>query len=250
MEGRRVSRRRPRRNPLYVIFMALLALTLVLLIAVIALGAKLRSARSDLADAEKTIEQLRSGNAQQLPSELDDSVQGDDASGGGEDDSVQTGSQTDDTQTGTAQQTSVSSDKIDWLDLTGHSEVKVKPTSVYDKYYVYYTTNGVNLRAGPGTSYDKVKLVDLGTEVKAAAKQDGWTFVAVGDKFGWINSDYLSTTRPEVKQTETTSTNSSSGSKDTTSSGTSSSTTSGGTTTSESSGSSGSDEMPDWLKNN
>ena len=31
MEGRRVSRRKPRRNPLYVLFMGLLALSLVLM---------------------------------------------------------------------------------------------------------------------------------------------------------------------------------------------------------------------------
>ena len=49
MEGRRVSRRKPRRNPLYVLFMGLLALSLVLLITVVVLGFKLKSARSDLA---------------------------------------------------------------------------------------------------------------------------------------------------------------------------------------------------------
>ena len=51
MEGRRVSRRKPRRNPLYVLFMGLLALSLVLLITVVVLGFKLKSARSDLAAA-------------------------------------------------------------------------------------------------------------------------------------------------------------------------------------------------------
>ena len=44
MEGRRVSRRKPRRNPLYVLFMGLLALSLVLLITVVVLGFKLKSA--------------------------------------------------------------------------------------------------------------------------------------------------------------------------------------------------------------
>ena len=58
------------------------------------------------------------------------------------------------------------------------------------------TTEYVNLRSGPGTSYDKVTTVSLGSEVQAAAKQDGWTFVSVDGKFGWINSDFLSTTRP------------------------------------------------------
>ena len=162
MEGRRVSRRKPRRNPLYVLFMGLLALSLVLLITVVVLGFKLKSARSDLAAAQTKIEQLRGP------------TQGDNTTG--------------DNQTG--------GDTIDWLDLTGHDEVSVKPSTVYDKYYIYYTTGGVNLRSGPGTSYDKVTTVSLGSEVQAAAKQDGWTFVSVDGKFGWINSDFLSTTRP------------------------------------------------------
>ncbi len=180
MEGRRVSRRKPRRNPLYVLFMGLLALSLVLLITAIVLGFKLRSARSDLAAAQTKLEQLQDGGTAQ------DDVLLEDPSGG----AAQTG---DDTQSGTQ---AASDDVIDWLDLTGHDEVAVKPSSVYDKYYIYYTTGGVNLRSGPGTSYDKVTTVPLGSEVQAAAKQDGWTFVSVDGRFGWINSDYLSTTRP------------------------------------------------------
>ena len=175
MEGRRVSRRKPRRNPLYTLFMGLLALSLVLFITVIVLSFKLKGARRDLADAQTKIEQLRGGSQTGEDNQL--------TNGAGE-----TG--------GTQGNDSTNSEKIDWLDLTGHTEVAVKPNSVYDKYYIYYTTGGVNLRSGPGTSYDKITTVSLGTEVQAAAKQDGWTFVSVGGQFGWINSDYLVTTRP------------------------------------------------------
>ena len=190
MEGRRVSRRKPRRNPLYVLFMGLLALSLVLLITVVVLGFKLRSARSDLAAAQTKIEQLRGGSQTgedgQITTGGDGSLTGDTG--------VSDPAQGDDGTSGDSSQ--AGSDTIDWLDLTGHDEVSVKPSSVYDKYYIYYTTGGVNLRSGPGTSYDKVATVSLGSEVQAAAKQDGWTFVSVDGKFGWINSDYLSTTRP------------------------------------------------------
>ena len=189
MEGLRVSRRKPRRNPLYVLFMGLLALSLVLLIAVIVLSFKLKGARSDLAAAQTKIEQLRSGSQ---TGEDGRTTNGEDGSLTGENDAsdpAQDGNTAgDNNQSGT--------DTIDWLDLTGHDEVSVKPSSVYDKYYIYYTTGGVNLRSGPGTSYDKVTTVSLGSEVQAAAKQDGWTFVSVDGKFGWINSDFLSTTRP------------------------------------------------------
>ena len=175
MSGRRVSRK-PRRNPLYTLFMSLLGIVIVLLITVFVLNAKLRSARRDLTDARTKIEQLQKGTSQSgMP----------DGDADGAEDGANDGSAG-----------SANGDVIDWLDLTGHSEVQVKPASVYDKYYIYYTTGGVNLRGGPGMSYDKITTVSLGTEVQAAAKQDGWTFVAVGGQFGWINSDYLVTTRP------------------------------------------------------
>ena len=90
--------------------------------------------------------------------------------------------------------------KVGWLDLTGHSEVTVLPEKVFNEYASYYTTAGVNLRSGPSTSYGKVRLVDRGTKVKAAAKEGNWTFVSVGSKFGWISSDYLST-KPPVEVT-------------------------------------------------
>ena len=188
MEGRRVSRRKPRRNPLYVLFMGLLALSLVLLITVVVLGFKLKSARSDLAAAQTKIEQLRGG---QQTGEGGQTVTGEDGSITGKNDvsePTQGDNMSGDNQTG--------GDTIDWLDLTGHDEVSVKPSSVYDKYYIYYTTGGENLRRAPGTSYDPVTTVSLGSEVQAAAKQDGWTFVSVDGKFGWINSDFLSTTCP------------------------------------------------------
>ena len=178
MGGRRVSRK-PRRNPLYTLFMSLLGLTVVLLVTVFVGNAQLRPARRGLADARPTMGQLPTGTG----------PRGRLAAGNHADGGTGDGTNSNDANTSDG-------DVIDWLDLTGHGEVQVKPASVYDKYYIYYTTGGVNLRGGPGTSYDKITTVSLGTEVQAAAKQDGWTFVAVGGQFGWINSDYLVTPRP------------------------------------------------------
>ena len=111
MEGRRVSRRQPRRNPLYVLFMGLLALSLVLLITVVVLGFKLKSARSDLAAAQTKIEQLRGG---QQTGEDGQITNGEDGSLTGENDvsdPAQGDNMSGDNQTG--------GDMIDWLDLTG-----------------------------------------------------------------------------------------------------------------------------------
>ena len=176
MEGRRVSRRKPRRNPLYVLFMGLLALSLVLLITVVVLGFKLKSARSDLAAAQTKIEQLRGG---QQTGEDGQTVTGEDGSITGENDvsePTQGDNMSGDNQTG--------SDTIDWLDLTGHDEVSVKPSTVYDKYYIYYTTGGVNLRSGPGTSYDKVTTVSAARyrlrPSRMGGRSSAWTVSLAG----------------------------------------------------------------------
>ena len=179
MEGRRVSRRKPRRNPLYTLFMGLLALSLVLFITVIVLSFKLKGARRDLADAQTKIEQLRGGSQTGEDNQL---TNGEDGLLDG--DAGETG--------GTQGNDSTNSEKIDWLDLTGHTEVAVKPNSVYDKYYIYYTTGGVNLRSGPGTSYDKITTV--GNSISSTYLKH--LMDVVGGQFGWINSDYLVTTRP------------------------------------------------------
>ena len=107
MEGRRVSRRKPRRNPLYVLFMGLLALSLVLLITVVVLGFKLKSARSDLAAAQTKIEQLRGG---QQTGEDGQITNGEDGSLTGENDvsdPAQGDNMSGDNQTG--------GDMIDWV---------------------------------------------------------------------------------------------------------------------------------------
>ena len=108
------------------------------------------------------------------------------------------------------QDTATGTDSSSWLDLTGHSEVQVKPTKLLDSYQTYYTTAGVNLRGGPATSYTKITTVDRGEKVQVAARDGNWSFVKVGNRFGWINSDYLSTTQP-APETNTSSGSSSSG---------------------------------------
>lgn len=187
MEGRRVNRSAPRRNPLYVMFLCLVAAVFVLLIVVIVLGAQLGAAQRSLKAAETRVEELQAQlKAQEenkdnvdLPS-LDDKLDGEDTPAA--DSSENT--------------TADSKWKIDWLDLTGHTELTVLPEKVFSDYATYYASTGVNLRSGPGTSYTKIQLVDRGAKVKAAAKEGDWTFVQSGSKYGWIKSDYLGTKPP------------------------------------------------------
>ena len=94
-------------DPLYVLFMGLLALSLVLLITVVVLGFKLKSARSDLAAAQTKIEQLRGG---QQTGEDGQITNGEDGSLTGENDvsdPAQGDNMSGDNQTG--------GDMIDWV---------------------------------------------------------------------------------------------------------------------------------------
>lgn len=194
MEGRRVNHSAPKRNPLYVMFLCLVAAVFVLLIVVIVLGAKLGAAQKAAKGAETQIEELQEQvkkleEEKKAANESDEKLPGEDTPA------------VDPNETkGPDTSVSDSKRKVGWLDLTGHSEVTVLPEKVFNEYASYYTTAGVNLRSGPSTSYGKVQLVDRGTKVKAAAKEGNWTFVSVGSKFGWISSDYLST-KPPVEVT-------------------------------------------------
>lgn len=196
MEGRRMERRAPKRNPLFTIFVALVAAVLALIVVTIIMGAKLKAANKQLAIAEMKIAQYEQQEEKQPEREAPDigRIPGDDV--------VATDPTVPEQEPEAEPEPEKKEVKIGWLDLTGHKEVQVTPKSVFDKYSTYYAAEGVNLRGGPGTSYDRIKLIDFGTQVKAAAKDGDWTFVNADGKFGWVKSEYLSTTKPEVKKTE------------------------------------------------
>lgn len=205
MEGRRVERRAPRRNPLYVMFLCLVAAVFVLLLVVIVLGAKYGAAQKEAESTAKQIEELQA-RLEELEKQKPVTTEPDDEKLDGEDtpavdpstvpDSTQTSGRTDKTdKTDRNEQTSKKL-VVDWLDLTGHSELTILPEKLFNDYATYYTSEGVNLRSGPSTSYDRVELIERGSKVKAAAKDGDWTFVSFDGKFGWIHSDYLATTPP------------------------------------------------------
>lgn len=189
-EGRRVRSRAaaPKRNPLYVLFLCLVAAVFVLLIVSIVLGIKLGSTSKKLEEANAQIEQLQQGGVVLPPEEDPDPVVDP------VDDPVE--EQPEKQPEKEPEKDPVKEVKVGWLDLTGHSEVTVLPEKVFNEYAAYYTNAGVNMRGGPATSHKKIMLVDEGTEVKAAAKDGDWTFVSVKGKFGWIKSEFLVTSLP------------------------------------------------------
>ena len=76
--------------------------------------------------------------------------------------------------------------------------LSVQPTTYYNEgEQPSYTTpgdSGMNLRAGPGTDYDKVTSVPAGTGVTAlGTNEDGsWVVVNYDGKYGWLKAEFLS----------------------------------------------------------
>lgn len=90
-------------------------------------------------------------------------------------------------------------DRKGWLDLSKYSYLVVVPgeDSIYDDY-VYYAvqvSSGLNMRTGPGTSYDKIATIPNATKVGAVAKSEGgsWYLVYYDGQFGWVSSSFLTT---------------------------------------------------------
>ena len=72
-----------------------------------------------------------------------------------------------------------------------------QPTTVFaEGEQPSYTTTAdasMNLRAGPGTNFDKVTSVPAGTAVTAlGTNSDGsWVVVQVGGQYGWLKVEFL-----------------------------------------------------------
>ena len=213
MEGRRVNRSAKQRNPLYVLFLCLIAAVFVLLVAAIVLGARLSSTQKALARAETQIEALKKSAAAseqtnpQTPADTTPSAPGestDPANTQTPDGTTepQPSGTTPDT-TAVTPSTPATTPSSSFLDLNTVTGVDVKPTTLLDKYYTYYTQEKLNLRKGPGTNYDRVVSVEAGEQVQVAARQGNWMFAKVGSRFGWMSADYLSTTKPAETSTST-----------------------------------------------
>ena len=86
-----------------------------------------------------------------------------------------------------------------WLDLSKYPDLEVVPgeDSIYDDYVYYAVTvsSALNMRSGPGTSYQQIGSIPDATKVGAVAKSEGgkWYLVYYDGKFGWVSSGYLTT---------------------------------------------------------
>lgn len=194
MEGRRVNHRAQKYNPLFILFLCMVAAVIVMLIISITLGAKLGKTNKKLKTAETQVEELK-----QTVAQLEDDL---DAARSRAASTPTDSAASNPTPAESTPAQTPSTPASSWLDLSGHNEIKVKPTQLLSGYTTNYTTANVNVRSGPGTNYDRIASAAAGTKVDVAARENGWSFVRIGsNSYGWISSDYLSATQPQQTTT-------------------------------------------------
>lgn len=89
-----------------------------------------------------------------------------------------------------------------------------------EKAGTLYATSGVNVRSGPGTSFEALTTVAEGDDVTSTERTvDGWRQIALGKKAGWIKESLLTKDKPQASAPATQSASSGSGSATTSSGG-------------------------------
>ena len=57
---------------------------------------------------------------------------------------------------------------------------------------MYITAESLNVRSGPGTSYDKVGVLMKGSKVEVVEKMNGWSKIKYNNGYAYVSSNYLS----------------------------------------------------------
>lgn len=58
------------------------------------------------------------------------------------------------------------------------------------------TTGDVNMRTGPGTSYEILCVIPNGSSISVTEVTDGWCYAAYGSNQGWVSTQYVSDLSP------------------------------------------------------
>ncbi len=77
----------------------------------------------------------------------------------------------------------------DWIALDG--VVPQEPETKLADVAGLVTAGPLNVRSGPGTGYDRVGSLKLGTQVTIHASVDGWYKITAGKVTGYVSADYV-----------------------------------------------------------
>ena len=87
-----------------------------------------------------------------------------------------------------------------YLEKRNISNQTTQNTQSSTKTY-YATTNGLNIRTGVGVSYSIYKTINTGDSVEVIInRKDGWSEIKMDGKKLYVNTSYLSTTKPQSTQ--------------------------------------------------
>ena len=87
-----------------------------------------------------------------------------------------------------------------YLEKRNISNQTTQNTQSSTKTY-YATTNGLNIRTGVGVSYSIYKTINTGDSVEVITnRKDGWSEIKMDGKKLYVNTSYLSITKPQSTQ--------------------------------------------------
>lgn len=74
--------------------------------------------------------------------------------------------------------------------------------SALDESVSFMTTKQLNVRSGPGTTYQKIGVVEKNTQVEVVENVSGWAKIVYGTDFGYISAKYITVIENQVTQTQ------------------------------------------------
>ena len=87
-----------------------------------------------------------------------------------------------------------------YLTTQGGSPYTPVPTQQPGLEYIVYVTSangyGVNMRSGPGKGYPSIGFFSVGTEALMVTAGHTWSYIRIGDRYGYMMSQFLTTTKP------------------------------------------------------
>ena len=75
-----------------------------------------------------------------------------------------------------------------------------KPSSA-EGYQIWVTSQngkGVNLRSGPGKNYSSIGFYSVGTEALMITKGNTWSYIRVGNRYGYMMTKFTTTKQPDA----------------------------------------------------
>lgn len=83
--------------------------------------------------------------------------------------------------------------------VTAASDESTTIVLVEEKIYYVKTMGGkLNVRSGPGTSYEKIGQLKNGTAIITISSENNWMKIRYGNTIGWVSAEYLSETVPDM----------------------------------------------------